>query len=194
MKKILFIFTLFIGQFIYGQQITSTLNANFYVQGISVNDTFNLEEYFVGVDKVKFFVVNSNNDTIKKSIDADSTNGFTWGLNMGELQPGSLLKAIMFIDGVVEGETIDNFTFTIIAKPEWLINGSATSVEVNGSVLSFEGRYPIQSYEYIVPKKTKLIGNKPLSIAGDFIFHVDYDLTTGEPSVKNNNTEIAIEK
>ena len=44
MKKILFILTLFIGQFIYGQQITSTLNANFYVQGISVNETINLEE------------------------------------------------------------------------------------------------------------------------------------------------------
>ena len=193
MKKILFILTLFIGQFIYGQQITSALNAKFYVQGISVNDTFNLEEYFVGVDKVKFFVVNSNNDTIKQSIDADSTDGFSWHLNMGELQPGSLLKAIMFIDGYIEGEPIDNFTFTIIAKPEWLKGeGKANVKEINGTISSFEGNYPIYNYDFVFNNDVKLLGDKTLGVAGNFVFNGTFDLQEGIGKVENNRAEIDI--
>ncbi len=191
MKKLVLFVLLLVSYQSIAQSLSSALNAKFYVQGISVIDTIKLNEPTEGVDKVEFYVVNSNNDTII-FVDADSDDGFTYPLDMSELEPGSTIEAQMYIEEEPIGVPIDNFTFTIIAKPKWLEEGSVNNPTVDGSTLTFEGKYPIKSYKYIVPKKTKLIGDKPLSIIGDFIFNVDYDLTTGEPTVKNNTTEIVL--
>ncbi len=191
MKKLLFTFTLLISCAVNAQELTSSIDGKYFVQGIPLKNTIIVNDVPNDIDSVIFYVLDEDSNTVINQTDDDSNDGFTWDIEMGDLTPNDLIIAELYAGGEFQGE-INNFTFTIIPKPEWLINGSATSVEVNGSVLSFEGRYPIQSYEYIVPKKTNLIGNKPLSIAGDFIFHVDYDLTTGEPSVKNNNTEIVL--
>lgn len=98
----------------------------------------------------------------------------------------------MYIGNVAEGDSISLQELTIIEQPDWLEKGSVTNIVDNGTTISFEGRYPIQSYEYLIPKKTKFIGDKPLSIVGDFIFNVEFDLVTGDPTVLNNNSEIVL--
>ncbi len=192
MKKLLLFVLLLVSYQTMAQTLSSALNAKFYVQGIAVTDTIFLNEYYVGVDKVNFYVLNAKNDTIKQSLDTDSTDGFSWILDMSQLTPDSKIEAQMFISETKEGDPINDFIFTVIPKPEWLKNGSLNNLSVDGYILSFEGKYPIQSYEYIIPKKIKLIGNKPLSIVGDFIFKVEYNLNTGEPKVQNNNSEIIL--
>jgi hypothetical protein len=71
MKKILFILTLFIGQFIYGQQITSALNAKFYVQGISVNDTI----IFLDRDSTNWFTCKKDNYHSKYTVNGETSTG-----------------------------------------------------------------------------------------------------------------------
>jgi hypothetical protein len=176
----------------FSQELTNEQNRKFFVQGISVTNTITLNNPSSGVDKVLFYSLDSTNQTIDQFIDSVSTDGFSWTLDMGQLDPKTSIYAQMIIDTDYEQDSIPLQELTIIKKPDWLEKGSVANIVDNGSTISFEGRFPIQSYEYLIPKKTKLIGNKPLSIVGDFIFNVDYDLITGEPSVKNNNAEIVL--
>jgi hypothetical protein len=192
MKNIAFIVLLFTTYSVFSQELTNEQNRKFFVQGISVTNTITLNNPSSEVDKVLFYSLDSTNQTIDQFIDSVSTDGFSWTLDMGQLAPKSSIYAQMIIDTDYEQDSIPLQELTIIKKPDWLEKGSVANIVDNGSTISFEGRFPIQSYEYLIPKKTKLIGNKPLSIVGDFIFNVDYDLITGEPSVKNNNAEIVL--
>ncbi len=195
MKKLLLFVLLLVSYQTMAQTLSSALNAKFYVQGIAVTDTIFLNEYYVGVDKVNFYVLNAKNDTIKQSLDTDSTDGFSWILDMSQLTPDSKIEAQMFISETKEGDPINDFTFTVIPKPEWLKGerkGTVNNVLVSGTTLSFEGRYPIYDYNYVFNSDVKLLGDKTLGVAGKFIFNATYDLNDGSSKVVDNKTTIDV--
>lgn len=195
MKKLLLFVLLLVSYQTIAQTLSSALNAKFYVQGIAVTDTIFLNEYYVGVDKVNFYVLNAKNDTIKQSLDTDSTDGFSWILDMSQLTPDSKIEAQMYIGESKEGDPINDFTFTIIPTPEWLKGerkGTVNNVLVSGTTLSFEGRYPIYDYNYVFNSDVKLLGDKTLGVAGKFIFNATYDLNDGSSKVVDNKTTIDV--
>jgi len=176
------------------QNLSSAFNAKFYVQGIPVTDTIKLNSPSTGVDKVVFYAIKSNNDTTI-FVDTDSADGFIYPIDMSLLTPDSKIEAQMYIGSDKEGNPINNFTFTIIPTPEWLkgeTNGSVDNISQNGNILSFEGRYPIYDYNYIFDKEVKLLGNKTLGVAGNFVFNGTFDLQEGIGKVENNRAVIDV--
>ena len=195
MKKLLLFVLLLVSYQTMAQTLSSALNAKFYVQGISVTDTLFLNEYYSEVDKVKFYALNAAKDTIKQYVDSDSTDGFNWILDMSQLTPDSKIEAQMFISETKEGDPINDFLFTVIPTPEWLKGdrkGTVNNVLVSGTTLSFEGRYPIYDYNYVFNNDVKLLGNKTLGVAGNFIFNATYNLTDGSSRVVDNKTTIDV--
>ena len=194
MRKLNLVTLFFLGisvQFGFSQELTSENNRKHFVQGISLTNKITLNNPTAGVDKVQIFSFQNNKDLLLGT-DSDSTDGFSWSLDMGNLAPNTSIYAQMFIGSDVTGDTISLQELTIIKKPDWLVNGSVTNVSVNGNNLSFEGNYPIYNYDYVFNNDVKLLGNKTLGLVGNFVFNSNFDLNTGIGKVENNKAVIDI--
>ncbi len=194
MKKLLFVATFFLGQLTFGQELTSSIDGTHFIQGIYLENKLTLNKPKVGVDEVQFFSFQNNKDSLLGT-DSDSTDGFSWSLDMGNLAPNTSIYAQMFIGSKKESNPINNFTFTIIPAPEWLKGekkGFVTNQTIKDSILSFEGWYPIYDYNYIFDKKVKLLGEKTLGVSGKFVFNVTFGLNSGIGKVENNRAVIDV--
>ena len=178
-------------QFGFSQELTSENNRKHFVQGISLTNKITLNNPTAGVDKVQFFSFQNNKDLLLGT-DSDSTDGFSWSLDMGDLAPNTSIYAQMYIGSDFEGDSISLQELTIIKKPDWLVNGSVTNVSVNGNNLSFEGNYPIYNYDYVFNNDVKLLGDKSLGLIGKFLFNTTFDLNTGVGKVQNNRAVIDV--
>jgi hypothetical protein len=196
MRKIQLVILFILGisvQLGLSQELTNEQNRKFFVQGISVTNTITLNNPTPEVDKVLFYSIDSTNQTIDKYIDSVSTDGFNWTLDMGQLAPKSSIYAQMIIGYDYEGDSIPLKELTIIKRPDWLEKGSVANISVNGSDLSFEGRYPIYEYNYFFDDNVKMLGGRKLGVVGEFVFKTKYNLTDGVGTVEDNFAQIDID-
>lgn len=173
--------------------ISGSLNGTF-VEGFSpVNNLITITDDGSAVT-ANFIAFNSAGEEVFSFTDSDATDGFTWESDMGLLSPGAYISAILLDDN---GDTLsqtENLDLTILAKPQWLVNGSVQNVIVDeNGIISFEGNYPIYNHQYTIPTSVKGIGGRSLDISGKLIFNAEFNLNTGEASVSSNLVQVQLD-
>ena len=146
-----------------------------FIQGISpVNDVITVVPSGTQ-DGVTFYATNTAQDIIYDSLSPIGSS-FTWTKDIGSLPPGTVIWASTTQAGTfVDNTTV--LTLNILPSPAWLSSGSATGVTVNGTVVSFQGNYPVASYNNTIDPSVIGIGNRPLNIVGTFVFGASYDMS-----------------
>ena len=193
MLRLIILFTLLTG-YLFSQELTSSIDGQYFVEGIVTENTITLNDPSENVDRVLFFALRENTDTIIYSIDDTESDGFEWVLDMGDLVPNTTLHALMYIGENEEGDVINFDKVKIIKKPFWLNKGNVDKVEldIQNSTISFEGKYPIYNYNYTFEKNVKLLSDKSLKLAGNFVFDAVFDLKTGNGTIENNKASVIL--
>jgi len=193
MLRLIILFTLFTG-YLFSQELTSSIDGQYFVEGIVTENIITLNNPSESVDGVLFFALDENNDTINLFFDDTETDGFEWVLDMGGLVPNTSLHALMFIGESEEGDIVDLEKVSVIKKPFWLKNGNIDNINLDkqNSTISFEGKYPIYNYNYTFEKNVKLLSDKSLKLAGNFVFDAVFDLKTGQGTIENNRASVIL--
>lgn len=176
------------------QQIYSSLGSGTFVEGISpVVNTITVNEPN-GTVSVDFHATDASyTNTYGSYTDNDGGDGFGWDVDMGQLPPEAVVIWAEFFDGSNNSLGYsDDLQISVLPKPEWLINGSVANVSVSGTVISFQGIYPIYSLPYTIPSSVKGIGGRSLDIVGNFIFNATFEITSSTASVSDNKVQIGI--
>lgn len=195
MKKLFFLLICLYAINVDAQNLTSATDGKFFVTGISVMDTITLKDPDPECTKVDFKVLDASDNAVEgfSYTDSEANDGFTWGVDRSTLPINSKIVAYQYNSNEEQiGDSILLEEYTIIPKPEWLVKGSVSNIQLNDAVLSFEGKYPIYEYNHIFDKKVKLLGEKTLGLAGNFIFNASLNLKDGISQVADNKTVIDV--
>ena len=188
MKKALLLTSLFLTVIFstHCQELSASLGTpSYFIEGLTgVNNVFYIENQDApaGSESADFYITDySYSVTYAMGSDYDySDGGFNYTFDMGvSIPPNALVWAEFYdIDGNFIGYSLDYY-LNIIPKPQWLITGSFSGVNVdeNNSTISFSGIYPIYSSDNTIPGNIKGLGNRPLNIAGELRFDASYIYT-----------------
>ena len=176
----------------YAQEIISSVNGNKFIEGIKIDNKLSIKNPSNNADSYMFYIQDSTGTVLDSISDNTSSDGYFCEIDMGNLKKNYSIYAQSFKSGVANNDYIENYSFTIIPKPKWLIKGSVENINISNSTLTFEGKYPIYKYDYTIDNSILLIGNKPLNLAGNFTFNTEFDLTTGQAKITENSTQITM--
>lgn len=172
------------------QEIKSNISGNYFIQGVPLENILSIENIGNTVDEVVFYTLDEDGYVLDSLIDNTINDGFSWKLEMSTLPKNASVYAVAYSNGSQDGNPIENYSFTMIPKPNWLEKGSVENIIMNNNTLSFKGLYPIYKYDYQIANSILIIGDKPLSVAGTFNFMTEFDMVTGKATILESNTQL----
>ena len=172
--------------------ISGSLNGTF-VEGFSpVNNLITITDDG-GAVTANFIAFNSAGEEVFSFTDSDATDGLTWESDMGLLSPGAYISAILLDDN---GDTLsqtENLDLTILAKPQWLVNGSGTVTVVNviDNIINFDASLNLTACDGILPSNIPGLGGRGFNIENPkFKINVDYDISAAPSASTFNNKSV----
>lgn len=200
MKNLLLLtFSLLTSIGLNAQTITASIVGGTFVEGLTgVDNTISANTLAPGTASVTFYITDPADSIAYDSYtDYDGTNGFSWVIDMGNMEPDAIIWAEFYdvSDNFIDDSYSSSLSYTIIPKPHWLLNGTVENVNVdyNTNTIAFEGHYPIFQLDTIINGTIKGIGNKPLEIKGEFIFSASYAFNNFQiPNIDDAKAQIAL--
>lgn len=124
--------------------LQSTLGTGWFVQGMTgVTNDFVVENPPIGTLSIIYRWYNpQTNSEITQRLDANPSNGWAQGVDMGDMIPGT--HVIAYCIGLLDTlAVVGPLPLQILDRPDWMIEGTATAVAVQPNQITFAGFAPI---------------------------------------------------
>lgn len=138
------IFFLLFSTITEAQSLKASLGTGWFVEGMTeVKNDFVVENPPLGTLSIVYRWYNPQTNTeITQRLDANPSNGWAQGVDMGDMVPGA--HVIAYCIGLLDTlAVVGPIQLNILERPDWLVEGSAKATSLQPNQITFAGYAPI---------------------------------------------------